>query len=340
MAGKTYRAVQVTKPGQLELVERELVAPPKGSVRIRVESCGVCHSDSLTYAGQFPGLSYPRVPGHEIAGVIDVVGDGVPQWKVGQRVGVGWNGGYCGHCKHCRRGDFFACDSTQVTGIHFDGGYAEYMIAPASAVAAMPEKLNATDAAPLLCAGLTTFNALRNSGARPGDVVAVLGLGGLGHLGVQYAAKMGFQTVGIARGKDKEKLARELGADQYIDSTAQDPAAELQKLGGAKAILATATSGEAMSAVEGGLAINGTMLVIGAVPSMQVSPLFLLTGCRSVKGWYSGTSIDSEDTLAFSARTGVHSMNEVYPLEKAQEGFDRMMSGKARFRVVLTMGSK
>ncbi len=337
MAAKTYRAVQVTKPGQLELVERELVAPPKGTVRIRVESCGICHSDTVTFQALFPGITYPRVPGHEVAGVIDAVGDEVPQWKVGQRVGVGWNGGYCGHCNHCRRGDFFACDSTQVTGIHFDGGYAEYMIAPANAVAAMPDKLKPTDAAPLLCAGLTTFNALRNSGARPGDVVAVLGLGGLGHLGVQYAAKMGFLTVGIARGKDKESLARELGADQYIDSTSQNPAAELQKLGGAKAILATATSGEAMSAVEGGLAINGTMLVIGAANSMQVSPLFLLTGCRSIKGWYSGTSIDSEDTLAFSARTGVQSMNEIYPLEKAQEGFERMMSGKARFRVVLKM---
>jgi len=338
MAGKTYRAVQVTKPGQLELVERELVAPPKGSVRIRVESCGVCHSDTVTFQALFPGITYPRVPGHEVAGVIDAVGAEVPQWKVGQRVGVGWNGGYCGHCNHCRRGDFFACDSTQVTGISFDGGYAEYMIAPASAVAAMPDQLSSADASPLLCAGLTTFNALRNSGARPGDVVAVLGLGGLGHLGVQYAAKMGFLTVGIARGKDKEKFAHDLGADIYIDNTSQDPAAELQKLGGAQAILATATSGDAMSAVEGGLAINGTMLLIGAVPSMQVSPLFLLMGDRSVKGWYSGTSIDSEDTLAFSARMGVKSMNEVYPLEKAQEGFERMMSGKARFRVVLTMG--
>jgi D-arabinose 1-dehydrogenase-like Zn-dependent alcohol dehydrogenase len=321
----------------LELVERELVDPTKGSVRIRVESCGVCHSDTVTFQALFPGITYPRVPGHEVAGVIDAVGADVPQWKVGQRVGVGWNGGYCGHCNHCRRGEFFACDSTQVTGISFDGGYAEYMIAPASAVAALPDKLQPTDASPLLCAGLTTFNALRNSGARPGDVVAVLGLGGLGHLGVQYAAKMGFLTVGIARGKDKEKFAHDLGADVYIDSTSQDPAAELQKIGGAKAILATATSGDAMSAVEGGLATGGTMLLIGAVPSMQVSPLFLLMGDRSVKGWYSGTSIDSEDTLAFSARTGVRSMNEVYPLEKAQEGFERMMSGKARFRVVLKM---
>jgi D-arabinose 1-dehydrogenase-like Zn-dependent alcohol dehydrogenase len=253
-------------------------------------------------------------------------------------VGVGWSGGYCGHCDHCRRGDFFACVTGQVTGISFDGGYGEYMIAPASAVARMPDDLPPVDAAPLLCAGLTTFNALRNSGARPGDVVAILGLGGLGHLGVQYAAHMGFHTVGIARGQDKEALARQLGAAVYIDSRAQDPAAELQKLGGAKVILATATSGDAMSAVQGGLAVNGTLLVVGAAESMQVSPLWLLSGCRSVKGWYSGTSIDSQDTLAFSARAGVKSMNEVFPLERVAQAYERMMSGKARFRVVLTTG--
>src|SRR5205085_6207696 len=236
----------------------------------------------------------------------------------------------------CRRGEFFACVTGPVTGITFDGGYAEYMVAPASAVARMPADLPASDAAPLMCAGVTTFNGLRNSGARPGDVVAVLGLGGLGHLGVQYAARMGFHTVGIARGKDKEPLARKLGASVYIDSQAQDPAAELQKLGGARAILATATSGEAMSAVQGGLAVNGTLLVVGAAESMQVSPVFLLSGCRSVKGWYSGTSIDSQDTLAFSVRTGVRPMNETYPFERVAEAYDRMMSGKARFRVVLT----
>ena len=269
--------------------------------------------------------------------MIDAVGAGVAGWQPGQRVGVGWNGGYCGHCDPCRRGDFFACVTGQVTGITYDGGYAEYMIAPASAVARMPAELPPVEAAPLMCAGLTTFNALRNSGARPGDVVAVLGLGGLGHLGVQYAAKMGFHTVGIARGKDKEPLARQLGASVYIDSQAQDPAAELLKLGGAKVILATATSGEAMSAVQGGLAVNGTLLIVGAAASMQVSPLLLLTGCRSIKGWYSGTSIDSQDTLAFSARTGVRSMNEVFPLERVAEAYDRMMSGKARFRVVLSI---
>src|SRR5205085_10373092 len=238
----------------------------------------------------------------------------------------------------CRRGEFFACVTGPVTGITFDGGYAEYMVAPASAVALMPAELPLVDAAPLMCAGLTTFNALRNSGARPGDVVAVIGLGGLGHLGVQYAARMGFHTVGIARDKDKEPLARRLGAAAYIDSQAQDPAAELQKLGGARAILATATSGDAMSAVQGGLAVNGTLLVIGATESMQVSPLFLLSGCRSVKGWYSGTSIDSQDTLVFSKRAGVRPMIEPYPLERVAEAYDRMMSGEARFRVVLTTG--
>src|SRR4051812_2166051 len=293
----TYRAAQVTAPGKLELVERELTPPSPGTVRIRVEACGVCHSDSMTVENQFPGITYPRVPGHEIAGVIDAVGADVPHWQVGQHVGVGWNGGYCGYCDHCRRGEFFACDNGQVTGISFDGGYAEYVYAPATAIALMPTDLQFVPAAPLMCAGLTTFNALRNSGARPGDVVAVLGLGGLGHLATQYAAKMGFHTVGIARGKDKEPLAKKLGATVYIDSQAQDPAAELLKFGGARVILATATSGDAMSAVQGGLAIGGTLLIVGAAESMQVSPLSLLTGNRSVKGWYSGTSIDSEDTL-------------------------------------------
>jgi D-arabinose 1-dehydrogenase-like Zn-dependent alcohol dehydrogenase len=339
MATNTYRAIQVSQPGKFEFVERELKAPPADRVRIRVEACGVCHSDSVTMEGQVPGITYPRVPGHEVVGVIDAVGADVARWKVGDRVGVGWNGGYCGHCDHCRRGEFFACVTSQVTGVTYDGGYAEYAYVPPSAVALVPADLQPKDAAPLMCAGLTTFNALRNSGARPGDVVAILGLGGLGHLGVQYAKKMGFRTVGIARGKDKEPLARELGASVYIDSQAQDPAAELQKLGGAKVILATATSGDAMSAVEGGLAINGTLIIVGAASSMTVSPLFLLFGCRSVKGWYSGTSIDSQDTLAFSASAGVRSMNEIFPLEKAVEAYERMMSGKARFRVVLTMAT-
>jgi D-arabinose 1-dehydrogenase-like Zn-dependent alcohol dehydrogenase len=332
------RVAQVPGPkGAYEIVERPIPEPDPGWVRIKVQACGVCHSDSFTKDGLSTGIQYPRVPGHEVAGVIDAVGPGVEGWRPGQKVGVGWNGGYCGYCNHCRRGDFFACERGWVTGITHDGGYGEYMVAPASAVALMPDELKPADAAPLLCAGLTTYNALRNSDARGGDVVAVLGLGGLGHLGVQYAAKMGFHTVGIARGKDKEPLARQLGAAVYIDSQAQDPAAELQKLGGARVILATAISGEAMNAVQGGLAVGGTLLVVGAAESIQVSPIFLLSGNRSVKGWYSGTSIDSQDTLSFSARSGVRSMNEVYPLERVSEAYDRMMSGKARFRVVLTM---
>jgi D-arabinose 1-dehydrogenase-like Zn-dependent alcohol dehydrogenase len=332
------RVAQVARPnGPFEIVERPIPEPGLGTVRIKVHACGICHSDSLVKEGEFPGLQYPRVPGHEVAGVIDAVGPGVTGWKSGQRVGVGWNGGYCGYCDHCRRGEFFACVRGQVTGISFDGGYGEYLVAPASAVARMPDDLAPADAAPLMCAGVTTFNALRNSGARPGDVVAVLGLGGLGHLGVQYAAKMGFHTVGIARGADKEPLARQLGAAAYIDSQASDPAAKLNELGGAKVILATTTAGEAMAGVQGGLAVNGTLLVLGAAESMQVSPVWLLMGCRSVKGWYSGTSVDSQDTLAFSLRTGVRPMNEMFPLDRVAEGYDRMMSGKARFRVVLTI---
>jgi D-arabinose 1-dehydrogenase-like Zn-dependent alcohol dehydrogenase len=335
----SMRVAQVPRAkGPFEIVERPIPEPGPGTVRIKVQACGICHSDSVTKEGLFPNIPYPRVPGHEVAGVIDAVGPGVPGWEQGQKVGVGWNGGYCGYCDPCRRGEFFACVRGQITGLSYDGGYGEYMVAPASAVALMPADLPPVEAAPLMCAGLTTFNALRNSGARPGDVVAVLGLGGLGHLGVQYAARMGFHTVGIARGKDKEPLARKLGAAVYIDSQAQDPAAELQKLGGARVILATATSGEAMSAVQGGLGANGTLLVVGAAESMTVSPILLLSGNRSVKGWYSGTSIDSQDTLAFSVRAGVRPMNETYPFEKVAEGYERMMSGKARFRVVLTFG--
>jgi D-arabinose 1-dehydrogenase-like Zn-dependent alcohol dehydrogenase len=335
----TMRVAQIAGPKKpFEIVERPIPEPGAGMVRIKVHACGVCHSDSLVKEGLFPNIPYPRVPGHEVAGVIDAVGAGVPNWKPGQHVGVGWNGGYCGYCDHCRRGDFFACVRGMVTGMAFDGGYGEYMLAPTSAVALMPAELPAVEAAPLLCAGLTTFNALRNSGARAGDVVAILGLGGLGHLGVQYAAKMGFHTVGIARGKDKESLARKLGAAVYIDSQNQDPSAELQKLGGAMVILATATSGEAMSAVQGGMAARGTLVVIGAAESMQVSPINLLSGNRSVRGWYSGTSIESEDTLRFSLQAGVRPMNEFYPLERVSEAYERMMSGKARFRVVLTMG--
>jgi D-arabinose 1-dehydrogenase-like Zn-dependent alcohol dehydrogenase len=332
------RAVQVSRPnGPFELVEREIPEPAAGAVRIKVQACGICHSDSVTKEGLIPGIQYPRVPGHEVVGVIDALGPSVAGWKVGQRVGVGWNGGYCGYCDPCRRGQFFGCQiAGQTTGVTSDGGYADYMVAPASALAAVPDGLSAEEAGPLMCAGLTTFNALRNSGARAGDLVAVLGLGGLGHLGVQFAAKMGFKTVAIARGSDKGTLARELGAQYYIDSQAQDPAAELVRLGGAKVILATVTNGAAMSATMGGLGNEGKLMVLGAAQSLEVSPLFLIFGSRSVAGWYSGTSIDSQDTLAFSALSGVRSMNEVFPLEQVNEAYERMMSGRARFRVVLT----
>jgi len=334
------RAVQVSRPkAPFEIVEREIPEPGPGSVRIKVQACGVCHSDTLTKEGAFPLVQYPRVPGHEVVGVVDALGSGVGRWAPGQRVGVGWHGGNCGYCDACRRGDFFVCQTfTAITGITYDGGYAEYMIARAESLALVPNELSPVEAAPLMCAGITTFNCLRNSGARPGELVAVLGLGGLGHLAVQFAAKGGFRTVAIARGKDKEPLARKLGARNYIDSQTQDPAAELKKLGGAKVILATVTNGDAMSAAVGGLGTNGTFMVIGAAPSLTVSPLQLLGGRQSVKGWYSGTSIDSQDTLDFSVLAGVRSMNEVFPLERVDEAYERMLSGKARFRVVLTMG--
>jgi D-arabinose 1-dehydrogenase-like Zn-dependent alcohol dehydrogenase len=336
------RAVQVPQAkGPFEMVEREIPEPQPGWVRVKVEACGVCHSDSLTKEGTWPGIQYPRVPGHEVIGVIDKVGPNVSNWTAGQRVGVGWHGSNCGHCDPCRRGDFFACQvELLTTGISFDGGYAEYMVAPAKALALVPDDLSSVESAPLMCAGLTTFNALRNSGARPGDVVGVLGIGGLGHLGVQYAAKMGFRTVAIARGKDKEPLARKLGAKHYIDSQGADPAAELNKLGGASVIIATVTNGDAMAAVLGGLAPRGVLVVIGASGLIPVNPFLLISGQRSLKGWYSGTSIDSQDTLKFSSVAGVQSMNEVYPLEEAAQAYDRMMSGKARFRVVLDMAGK
>jgi len=327
--------------GPLELVERDIPEPQPGWVRIKVEACGICHSDSLIKEGLWPGIQYPRVPGHEVIGVVDAVGEHVKPWKRGQRAGVGWHGGNCGYCDPCRRGEFFACEvALLTTGISFDGGYAEYMVAPAEALARVPDELSAVDSAPLMCAGVTTFNALRNSGARGGDVVAVLGIGGLGHLGVQFAAKMGFKTVAIARGKDKEAFAKQLGARHYIDSHASDPAAELNKLGGAKVVIATVTHAGAMAAVLGGLAPNGVLMVIGAAGPLSVDPILLISGCRSVKGWYSGTSIDSQDTLKFSTVNAVHSMNEVFPLERAAEAYERMMSGKARFRIVLNIGSK
>lgn len=331
------RAVQVTKAkGPFEIVEREIPEPNEGEVRIKVQACGICHSDSMVKDGLFPGIQYPRVPGHEVAGVIDAVGKGVNDWSVGQKVGVGWYGGHCTECEACRRGEFILCARGKIAGISYDGGYAEYMIAPKQALALIPEELNPVEAAPLLCAGITTFNALRNSVAKPGDTVAVLGIGGLGHLGVQFCAKMGFNTIAIARGKDKEALAKKLGAKHYIDSEAQDVAKTLQQMGGAKVILSTVTNSDAVSAVVGGLSNDGELVIVG-VPfePIHVPALTLIMGNRSIKGWASGTSIDSQDTMNFSALTNVRSMNQTFPLDKVDEAYEVMMSGKARFRVVL-----
>jgi D-arabinose 1-dehydrogenase-like Zn-dependent alcohol dehydrogenase len=332
------RVAQISAPnGPFELVDRERPEPGVNTVRIAVEACGVCHSDSLTKMAAYPGMVLPRVPGHEVIGRIDAVGPGVEGWTAGQRVGVGWHGGYCGRCDPCRRGQLFACiTGPPVTGISHDGGYGEYMIAPVTSLARVPHGLSATDAAPLMCAGVTTFNALRNSGARSGDLVAVQGLGGLGHLGVQFASKMGFHTVAVARGAEKAELARSLGAERYVDSTAEDPAQVLAAMGGARIVLATVTDSDAMSALMGGLGVEGSLLVLGAPFQPLAVPAFaLIGGRRSVQGWYSGVAIDSEDTLAFCVRTGVRAMNEVLPLARVNEGYARMMSGKARFRVVL-----
>lgn len=336
---KSMRAAQISRPrGDWELVEREIPEPGAGAVRIKVEACGICHSDMFVKDGLWPGLQFPRIPGHEIAGRIDALGTGVSEWKVGQRVGVGWHGGHCFHCDHCRRGDFILCRSAKVTGISHDGGYAEYMISPAQAVAAMPDELPAEEAAPLLCAGITVFNALRNAGARAGDLVAVQGVGGLGHLGIQYAQRMGFATVALARGSDKEALATKLGARHYIDSAAGSAAEALQKLGGARLILATAPEAKSISALVGGLAPGGRLLVVAAaLEPLTISALDLIGGRRSVQGWPSGTAMDSEDTLRFSALSGVRPMVEKYPLAKVAEAYERMHTGKARFRAVLTM---
>ncbi|CAH2895305.1 MAG: Alcohol dehydrogenase (EC [uncultured Paraburkholderia sp.] len=334
------KAVQVDAAGgPLTVVERDIPQPGDGHVRIKVQACGICHSDSLTKEGLWPGLQFPRVPGHEIAGVIDALGNGIEGWTVGQRVGVGWHGGHCGRCARCRQGDFVLCERAQVPGISYDGGYAEFVVAPVEALASIPDDLSDADAAPLLCAGITTFNALRNSGARAGDVVAVLGIGGLGHLGVQFARKMGFRTVAIARGQDKAALAKELGAHHYIDSRADNVAEELQKLGGARVILATVTSGKAMSAAVGGLGLNGKMIMVGlSEEPVEVPIAQFIMGRNSIQGWPSGTSADSQDTLAFSALSGVKPMIEEFPLERAAEAYERMMSGDARFRVVLKVG--
>ncbi len=333
------KAAQISKAGgDFELVEREVPQPGPGQVRVKVEACGICHSDVLVKEGLWPGLQYPRVPGHEIAGRVDAVGDRVPNWNKGQRVGVGWHGGHDFVCDQCRRGDFAMCATRKVTGIDFDGGYAEYVIAPAETLAAIPDDVPAEEAAPFMCAGVTVYNALRHSGARPGDVVAVQGIGGLGHLGVQYARQMGFQTVALGRGKDKEPLARKLGAHHYIDSDVADPVKELQKLGGARVILATAPSGKAISSVVEALGVDGNLL-IPAAPNdpLTVSVMPLIMGRRKISGWYSGTARDSQDTLEFSALTGVHPMIEKFPLSRAGEAYQRMHSGKVRFRVVLTM---
>ena len=335
----TMKAAQVSKPGgAFEIVEREIPKAGAGEVRIKVQACGVCHSDVLTKEGLWPGMQYPRVPGHEVVGIVDEVGAGISEWKKGQRVGVGWHGGHDGTCLQCRRGDFGNCVNMQVSGISYDGGYQQYMVAPVTALAAVPESLKDTEAAPLLCAGVTTFNALRHSGAMPSDLVAVQGIGGLGHLGVQYANKFGYKVAAIGRGPENATLAKKLGAHVYIDSQATNAAQELQKLGGAKVIIATAPSGKAMSELIDGLGPNGKLMVIGAsMDHIEVTPLQLITGAKTIQGWASGIPTDSEDTLRFAELTGVLPMIETYPLEKAAEAYDRMMSGKAEFRVVLTM---
>jgi D-arabinose 1-dehydrogenase-like Zn-dependent alcohol dehydrogenase len=334
------RAMQVAKAGgPLELVEKEIPAPGQGQVLVKVHACGICHSDSLTVEGYWPGINYPRVPGHEAAGVVSALGSGVLGWKAGDRVGIGWYGGSCGYCDSCRRGDFLSClINPQVSGVSWDGGYAEYMVVPSEALAHIPDELSFVDAGPLMCAGVTTFNSLRHSGARAGDLVGVHGIGGLGHLGVQFAARMGFHTVAIARGADKAELARRLGAHAYIDSTAENSGKALAKLGGAKVIITTVTNGAAMGEVLGGLGIDGKLILLGASPeAFPVSSLQLIGGRKSVAGWPSGASIDSEDTLRFSALTGVRPIVQQLPLAQAAEGYKLMMDNKARFRVVLTM---
>ena len=339
LAAAPMKAAQIPGPGEdFQIVEREIPNPAAGQVRIKVQACGVCHSDVFTKDGLFPGIEYPRVPGHEVVGIIDEVGDGVSGWTIGQRVGVGWHGGHDGTCAACRRGDFRNCQNLQIPGISYDGGYQEYMTAPVEALAAIPESLNDAEAAPLLCAGNTTFNALRRSGALPGDLVAVLGVGGLGHLAIQFANKSGYRTAAIGRGSENETLSKKLGAHIYIDSKATNAAEELKKLGGARVILATAPSSKAMSELIDGLGTNGTLMVIGVDSNpIEVTPFQLIGGTRTIQGWVAGSSIDAEDTVRFAELTGVRPMIEVYPLEKAAEAYARMIGGGARFRVVLTM---
>ena len=332
-------AVQLRSPGApFEVVKREIPTPGPNQVRIHVQACGVCHSDLFVKEGHWPGLQYPRVTGHEVAGIVDEIGAGVTTWKRGQRVGVGWHGGHCGQCDPCRRGDFMGCRNFRVTGFDDDGGYAQYMIARSEALAAIPDSISPAEAAPILCAGVTTFNSLRHSGATAGDLVAVQGLGGLGHLGIQFASKMGFRTVAIGRGKDKEPLALKLGAARYLDTAAADVPKELANLGGASVILATAPDSKAMSTLIDGLGVGGRLLVVGAsADPLSVTPVQLIMSRRSITGWPSGTARDSEDTLNFCALTGIRPMVETVPLEQAATGYERMLSGKARFRMVLTM---
>ena len=339
VAATTMKMARISGPGgSFEIVERGIQEPAAGQVRIKVHACGICHSDSFTKEGAWPGIQYPRVPGHEVVGVVDALGAGVTGWKPGQRAGVGWHGGHDGTCRECRRGDFGNCRNMQVPGISYDGGYQEYMNAPQEALVAIPETLSDADAAPLLCAGITTYNALRHSGAMPGDLVAVQGIGGLGHLGVQFAAKFGYKVAAIGRGPENAPLAKKLGAAVYIDSQAMNAAEALQQMGGAKAILATAPSAKAMSGLIDGLGPNGKLLVVGAdAEPIQVSPFQLIPMSRSVQGWASGTPADTDDTLQFAELSGVRAMIETYPLEKVEEAYARMMSGKAVFRVVLTM---
>lgn len=339
VAAGTMKVAQVSKPGAgLQIVEREIPEPGPGEVRIKVQACGVCHSDVLTVEGMWPGIQYPRVPGHEVAGLIDKTGNGVTAWKAGQRVGVGWHGGQDNTCRECRRGDFRNCRNLKIPGISYDGGYQQYMVAPIEALAAIPETISDIDAAPLLCAGITTYNSLRHSGALPGDLVAVQGVGGLGHLGIQFAHKFGYNVAAIGRGAENAVLAKRLGASAYIDSQATNAAQALQKLGGAQVILATAPSSKAMSELIDGLGPNGKLIVVGAAPEpIEVTPIQLITGSRSIQGWSTGTPADSEDTLRFAELSGVRPMIETFPLEKADGAYARMMSGKAQFRAVLTM---
>jgi len=333
------KAAQIPRPGaEFEIVERQIPEPGAGQVRIKVKACGICHSDVLVKEGLWPGIQYPRVPGHEVAGVVDEVGEGVTAWKKGQRVGVGWHGGHDNTCRECRRGDFRNCRNVQVSGFSYDGGYQQYMVAPVEALVPIPDKLTDVEAAPLLDAGITTYNALRNSGAMPGDLVAVQGIGGLGHLGVQFANKFGYNVVAIGRGSENAVLAKKLGAHVYIDSQATDAAEELQKLGGARVIIATAPNSKAMSALVNGLGPNGKLVVVGAAPDpIEVTPSQLIFGSKTIQGWAAGTPAASEDTLNFCVLTGVRPMIETYPLERTADAYARMLTGKAEFRVVLTM---